>query len=306
MALTVAPLMFGLAMGGKEFAWGSWPIFALLGCAIWFGFLFVRIEHKSADPIIAIRLFNHKVVSSAGIGFLSGFVAIAVMTYLPFYVQGVMGSSASHVATMITGMIAALIVGTGIGSHLMPKVSVRAIMIGAATLLLAGVTMLSLIDAETTDLYFHTAMALVGLGTGPLFPTITLLAQSSVGPEHTTSVTSLLSFVRNIGMAIGSSLLAVVVNAQVTRAAERIGAQTDTFAPEQLKMLRDPNVLMDAHLQSLIPEPALLLLKDGLSLGIIQVFVVTVGAVLLLLLFGAFTGNERLAARSGGKKFGLH
>jgi MFS family permease len=125
LALAIAPFMLGLDMGGKEFAWGSWQILTLFAMSIFFTLLFLKIERKAKEPIIAFQLFNKKLVSSTGLGFLQSFVMIAVMVYIPFFVQGVLGGTATDVGKIITHMIVAMIIGTGICGHLLEKVSAR-------------------------------------------------------------------------------------------------------------------------------------------------------------------------------------
>lgn len=306
LSFAIAPLMLGLVMGGKDFAWSSWQILTLFGLSVLFTYLFLRIERKAKDPIMALQLFNKKVVSSTGVGFLQGFVMIAVMVYIPFYIQGVLGGTATHVGTIVTHMIVALIVGTGIGGHLLEKIPARTLIFSSVIFMGAGGFMLTQINTQTTDMYFFIAMVFMGLGMGPLFPTTTLLAQTSVSQEHTTSVTSLLSFFRNIGMAMGSSLLAVIVNSQVLNSVRVIFAQSENLSSEQMELLKDPNLLMDSKLQALIPEQALHALQNALSTGIVQVFVVTIGAALIMLLFSFLAGNERLVSSNSGKKLGFH
>jgi multidrug resistance protein len=125
LAFAIAPLIIGLAIGGKNYAWGSWQVITLFGLCALFTYLFLRIERKVKEPIITLHLFNKKVVASTGVGFFQGFVMIALMIYIPFYIQGVQGGTVTHVGTILTHMIVALIVGTGIGGHLLAKTPPR-------------------------------------------------------------------------------------------------------------------------------------------------------------------------------------
>ena len=108
-------------------------------------------------------------------------------------------------------------------------------------------------------------------------------------------------------MAIGSSLLAVIVNNQLLKAVSGVAANSGTaLTPEQLEMIHDPNLLMDAGLQSSIPEQVLIVLQKALGTGIIQVFGITVGVALLIAIFAFLAGRERLPMSHGGKKIGFH
>lgn len=306
LTLTIAPLMLGLEMGGKEYAWISWQTVSLFGLSGIFALLFLRIEIRAQEPIIALNMFNRKVFSSTVIGFLQGIVAIAVMNYIPFYIQGVMGGTASTVGTFGTYLVVAMMLGVGMGGHLLSRISARTIIFACILVISAGLFMLTGLDADTGKTYFTVAIALVGLGIGPLMPTTTLLAQTSVSKEHTTSVTSLVTFFRNIGTAIGTSLLAVIVNRQVSKSIDDILENPGYLSNKQAEWLQDPNIVVDLQLQALIPEQALHLLRQGLSTGIMQAFIVAIGAVWLMSVFGYMAGKERLAPSRERKQFKFH
>ncbi|WP_284638110.1 MFS transporter [Paenibacillus silviterrae] len=303
LTAAIAPLMLGLVTGGKEYAWGSWQIISLFSLSIVFGYIFLRVEKKAQAPIIAIQLFNRKVLSSSGIGFFQGIVMIAVMIYIPFFIQGVMGGTVTYVGKIITHMIVAMIIGTGIGGHLLEKVRPRTMAFVSVIFIGIGSYMLAQIDFQTADMYFFIAMIFMGLGMGPLLPMTTLLAQTAVNHEQITSVTSLLSFFRNIGMAVGSSLLAVIVNHQLMISADSLSVN---LTSEQTKLLKDPNLLMDSNLQAFIPAQTLHVLQNSLNTGIVHVFTATIVFSFIMLYFSMMIGKDKLVASNGGKKLGFH
>lgn len=304
LVCAISPFMIALVMGGRDFDWASWQIVTLFGLSAIFTYLFIRVERIAKEPIIALTLFKKKVVSSVVIGSLQGIVMIAAMVYIPFYIQGVMGGTVTHVGTILTHMIVAMIVGTGIGGHLLEKVPARTMIWISVVLIGIGGYMLTQIDPQTPDLYFFVAMLLMGLGLGPLFPITTLLAQTSVSQHQTTSATSLLSFFRNIGMAVGSSSLAALVNNQLTKSASTI--DTVNFSDAQMELLKDPNLLMDPTLQKTVPDQALHVLQHGMGAGILQVFAVSVAAAVIIFVFGFLAGKARLVTPHGSKKMGFH
>ena len=87
-------LILFLSLGGsKGCAWGStqvgccWPSAASSSPVV-----FVMIERRSAEPILAPRLFrNRAFVSGSAIGFVVGFAMFGAMTFLPLFFQDVRG-----------------------------------------------------------------------------------------------------------------------------------------------------------------------------------------------------------------------
>lgn len=304
LVAAVAPLMLGLALGGETYPWLSAPIAGLFAASAAFLFLFVLIERKAVEPIVDFRLFNRRVAASSAIVFLQGVAAVSVMIYLPLYIQGVRGGSATQVGTTMTFLIVAVMVGTIAGGHLLAKVSPRSVLTAASALLGISAWMLTLIDTQSSTYYFVSALVVMGLGIGPLFPVTMLVAQTSVKPDATTSITSLLNFLRNIGMAIGSSGLAVLVNRRVAESSER--AASGALTPEQTELLRDPNVLIDTGMHTFVPAEALLTLREGLNAGIAQVFAATFAAVVLIAAFSLLSGKGKLEMKEELKHVRYH
>lgn len=307
LVLAITPFMLGLVMGGKEFAWFSWQIIGLFAASLIFSYLFIRIEKTAKEPIISLQLFNRKVVSSTSISFLQGIVLIGVMTYIPFFIQGIWGGTATQVGNFITGMIIALMAGAAMGSHLMAKMSARALIVLSSILMAGSSFAFVQLEAASTSMYLLLSLLVMGLGMGPLMPLTTLLAQNAVAKEHTTSVTSLVSFYRNIGMAVGSSMLAIIVNSSLNSSMDTVAKDFANISPEIVARVGDPNLLLDGKLQAGIPQELINLMKTGLSIGISHVFIACLTVVALMMIFSLLAGKEKLVTQSNGqKKFGFH
>ncbi len=307
LVMAITPFMLGLVMGGKEYGWLSWQIIGLFTTSFFFSYLLIQIEKKAKEPIISLQLFNRKVVSSTSIAFLQGIVLIGVMTYIPFFIQGIWGGTATQVGNLITGMIIALMVGAAMGSHLMAKMSARALIVFSAILMAGSSVAFVQLEASSTPLFLLITLIVMGLGMGPLMPLTTLLAQNAVSKEHTTSVTSLVSFYRNIGMAVGSNILAIFVNLGLSTSMDKIAKDFTNISPQILARIEDPNLLLNGKLQAGIPQELINLMKAGLSIGISNVFIACFAVIALMILFSLLAGKEKLVSHSDGqKKFGFH
>jgi hypothetical protein len=83
-------------------------------------------------------------------------------------------------------------------------------LIGFGLLVAAGV-ILARVDQNATLTELAVAMALAGLGSGVLSPTLLLAIQNAVDPGQLGVATSLAMFWRNIGYSIGVSLFGAVL-----------------------------------------------------------------------------------------------
>jgi len=295
LLIAIIALLLGLTMGGNEYAWDSLPILALLGGAAVFTVLFLLVERRAEEPVIPLQLFNAGVTSSTLVSFLQGFVMIAAMTYIPLFITGVLGGSATNAGNLLTPMMVAMIVGTTAGGLTMSKLPFRVPMLFSALLTGVSAFFLTQIDATTSNGYMILWMCIMGFSFGPLMPVTMMLIQTSVAREHSGVATSLVSFFRNIGMTIGSSLLAVLVNNQFTSAVAGIPG----VPAEQLPS--DPQVLMSEQARSALPSDLLPLLQDGLSDGVVLVFLVSTGIAAVMFLLSFLAGKRRLVVPPQGK-----
>lgn len=85
----VVCLIFGLELGGKTFAWGSWQILGLFAGFVALALLFLFAETKAKEPIISFSMFRNRVYwSSNVIGMFSGAAFITASVYIPIFIQG--------------------------------------------------------------------------------------------------------------------------------------------------------------------------------------------------------------------------
>src|SRR5256714_8242196 len=70
LALTggVVALLFALLQGGTTWAWISLPSLGLFTATIVLLVLFIYVEHRAAEPILPLTLFNNRIISLSSIG----------------------------------------------------------------------------------------------------------------------------------------------------------------------------------------------------------------------------------------------
>jgi predicted MFS family arabinose efflux permease len=211
------------------------------------------------------------------------------MAYIPMYIQGVAGQGVSSAGHALTPLSVTLIFGTMAGSLLLKRLTYRATM--AASIVLLGVScgMLFGLTPETSQGYVAAAMIVMGAGMGPLFPVTIILMQASVTREHNSMATALISFFRNIGLALGSSVFAAIINNRMSQAMQELPSESVTTASAL-----QPQALMDATAQTRIPAPVLHILQHGLNDGIVAVFAVGVAIAAAMLLLSLLPGRARL------------
>lgn len=102
----VVSLMFALELGGNQYAWDSVQIIALFAVFVILFAAFIAVERKAAEPIISFAMFRKRLfAASNGVALLYGSAFIIATIYIPIFIQGVFGGSATNSGLLLTPMM---------------------------------------------------------------------------------------------------------------------------------------------------------------------------------------------------------
>ncbi|ESU71425.1 MFS transporter, partial [Geobacillus thermopakistaniensis] len=122
----VVSLLLGLTFGGDRYPWGSWQIVSLFAAAVVFFALFVWAEKRAEEPIIPLRLFRNRTFTLLnGIGFFMSVGMFGAIMFVPFFMQGIVGVSATQSGTIMTPMMITMIIGSVLGGRLVYRIGVK-------------------------------------------------------------------------------------------------------------------------------------------------------------------------------------
>ncbi|MFD0590363.1 MDR family MFS transporter [Paenibacillus sp. GCM10027627] len=290
---SVVCLMFALEFGGKLFAWDSWQLVSLLAGFVVLGCLFVAAEKKAAEPIISFDMFKVRLfASSTVIAILSGAAFIGASVYLPIFIQGVLGGSATNSGLMLLPMMVGTVITATLGGFAMAKLTYRTIMISTLVLLVAGLGLLTTISMDTSRFLITMYMIIVGLGIGASFSVLSNAAIQCVSPAQRGAATSTLNFLRSFGMMLGITVFGILQSSSMTRKLEESFQGGEGSIPQGLD-LKDPYVLMDSTVRSSIPDGVLSGLLKGVSSSITDVFLWGLIPAVLAVGAACFMGREK-------------
>ncbi|UQZ86518.1 Multidrug resistance protein 3 [Paenibacillus konkukensis] len=285
-AASILCLMFALELGGKEFAWNSLQSYGLFAGFVLLFLLFLLVESRVASPVVPLHLFRNKLFSaSMATCLLYGAIMIAAASYIPLFIQGVFEGSATSAGQVLTPMMLAVVVSSTLGGRFIGKTSYRNIMLVSAVLLIIATSLLSTVSVETPRWSITMYMIFMGLGIGMSFPVTSMSSLHNVSPQLRGIVTSLVSFFRSIGSAIGVTVLgAVQAGALKSKLAELM--PNSGLAAKPI----DPQALLQPQVRASIPGPELQNMIAGLADSIAFVFLcaifMAVAGFLFILLMG--------------------
>ena len=237
-------LMLGFLSGGSSFAWYSWQEAALFGSSAFMFVAWIYAERRAIEPIVPLSLFNIRTVSAAAaVGFLTGVAMYAVITYVPLFVQAALGGSIDDSRNVLYAFMLPLVAGAIVGGQLSTRsVGYRSLLTVGLIVMSFGVYLFTTLSAGSSLLQVMEYGAVMGLGLGVTFPVAILAIQYSVSRRQIGIASSLAQFTRNLGAAIGLSVLgAVQINAfgsQLTSFLSKVPAQ---YQAQAATYLSDPN-----------------------------------------------------------------
>lgn len=274
-ALMVALTESGLGNATHAAAWGALFAVALA--------LFVRQERRAADPMVSFRLWGARIVATInGTALLAGMVLIGLTTFLPMFVQVVLGRSSVTAGLTLTMVMLGWPIGATLTSRIFPRVGLWRTLMAGAVLIPLGASVFVLLGTGSTPLLPGIGSFTIGLGMGLLSLSSLILIQESVAPAQRGSATASNVFSRNLGSALGAAFFGAVFNAVLTH-----GHGGLLFTDEQLRQLLQGSA-------SAVPGDAALMAALGHSLHVTFIMMLAVGlACLALALWLPRKGVER-------------
>jgi EmrB/QacA subfamily drug resistance transporter len=217
-AASVSLLLIWVTLAGDSYGWLSWQTYAMVGGSVALGLLFVLVESRAAEPIVPLRLFHNRTITLASLASL--FVGIAMFgatVFLAQYFQLARGESPTMAGLMTTPMIGGLFVSSTVSGWIITRNGRwKAWLCSGGVLLTAGLGLLGTVRADTPYLQVAAFMALLGLGVGMMMQNLVLCTQNQVDVRDLGAASSVVTFFRSLGGAVGVSVLGAVL-------AERIG-----------------------------------------------------------------------------------
>jgi EmrB/QacA subfamily drug resistance transporter len=203
--------------GEGRYSWGS-PVTIGLGLlSVLLAVVFVLWELRVSEPIVPMRLFRNRIIAViVPLMVCLGSIMFGATSFLPLYLQAVDGVSATESGLLLLPLMAGVTVSS-IGSGRLTTRTGRYKVwpIAGTALATIGVFLLSFLGGDTSRLYISTAMLLIGLGFGMVMPTSTLAVQNSVDWKDLGVATSLVTFFRSLGGAVGLAVAGALFNSKM-------------------------------------------------------------------------------------------
>ncbi|WP_068792427.1 MDR family MFS transporter [Brevibacillus laterosporus] len=252
---TMVPFLLAFSWAGTKYEWTSLTILGLFAFTLVSFLLFIYVEKQARNPVIPLHLFRNDIFTISNvIGFIVGAGMYASIMYMPFFIQGVLGYSATHSSYLTMPMTLSLVVGSAVCGQLMTKTGTyKKFALGGLVLMLVGMYLLARMDQGTTGSSIVFNLIVFGLGLGVAMPVFTITVQNAVKSKDLGVATASSQLFRSlggtIGVAIMGTILSVRIGSKMSESTAQLGiSHLPNIPPElvqKISALHNPQILLD-------------------------------------------------------------
>jgi len=208
--VAISALLFGVSVGGMHSFAAPTAIVPVLFAAVALG-AFVFVERRAAEPIVPLRLFRYRmVVAGVTTGFLSGMAMFGALSFVPLFLQGVTGASATRAGLVLTPFVFGWVAMSIVSARLVLRIGYRVVVVAGMMFLTASFLLLSRWDASLSTLGAIRDAVFGGVGMGLTMVPMLIAVQSVVPKSDLGIATSLTQFFRSVGGAVGVAVMGAV------------------------------------------------------------------------------------------------
>ncbi|HET6856929.1 MAG TPA: MFS transporter [Streptomyces sp.] len=293
LAASVSLLMIWVTLAGDKYDWNSWQTYTMLGSTVVLALLFLLVETKASEPLIPLRFFRNRTIALTS--FASLFVGVAMFgstVFLSQYFQLARDKSPTMSGVMTIPMIAGLFISSTVSGQIITKTGRwKGFLVGGGVGLVAGLGLLSTIRYDTDYWQVAVYMAVLGLGLGMMMQNLVLASQNQVEPHELGAASSLVTFTRSLGGAVGVSALGAVLSNRITHYME------DGLAALHIKpSAGGGNAIPDLDA---LPRPVRTVVESAYGHGVADLFLYAAPIALIGLILVLFVKEVALKSSDG-------
>ena len=218
--------------------------------------LFLFIERRAQEPIIPLELFQIGLFkSSAAVAALCSMGVFGAISYLPLYLQGVLGVAASRAGLVLLFLSLGWTAGSLIAGRWVNRRGYRTVGTCGMGLLMLGYGIFLAPKIGVGSFAVIVSGIAIGIGMGLANLTTLVAAQTTVPVNRIGVATSTIMLFRTFGGAFAVSLMGTVMLSSMQRGLSRLKSSSTTIAPTVWEKLANPqNLLEPATRAQISPE----------------------------------------------------
>jgi len=201
---------------------------------------FVMVERRQTEPILPVDLLAHPVISrTLMVVFLVGVALFGAIAFVPLFVQGVMGGTATQAGQVLTPLFLGWVTMSVVGAKITVRIGYRVVAIAGSILMTLGFIGLTRLDVNSGNPLLLGSCLVLGAGMGCQMLSLLLAVQHGVERSRLGIATSLNQFARSIGAAIGVAAMGAIMSRSIagqSLSGEGLAGATSMSLSPELRM----------------------------------------------------------------------
>lgn len=289
LTLLLLAVLLIITWGGSTYAWGSFEIIGLVALLVLSFIVFMSAEVRAEDPVMPLGLFRDPVFLLCTVGlFIAGLGVFAVLSFLPLFMQAVVGISATNSGETLIPLIVGLMGTSIVSGFLLKRTGYKVWLIAGPIIAALGLYLLSTLNVGSSQVDAYLYTFIIGMGLGMLLSNYLVAAQNVLCKKDMGVGTSITRLFQNMGMTVGVTVLGTVVNQQlVTQLATNLPAGADAVLPSTNANVLG-GLLLNPAASAQIPTAVLEAIRLSLSNSLTYMFLVAAAVVLVAFFVSIF------------------
>ena len=210
-------VIFGLLEGGVRWGWASPTSLLLFAVGLAALVSFVLVERTAAEPALPLWVFRRRILTAANlIALVVGAMLIGLSSYVPTYVQGVLGTGALVAGLALAALTMGWPIAATLSGRLYMRIGFRRTALIGSVFIVSGALLASVLRADSSVWQVAGTCFVLGLGMGLVSSPTLVAVQSVVGWDRRGVVTATNLFCRSLGSAIGVAVLGAIANSTLS------------------------------------------------------------------------------------------
>ena len=257
LTASVVCLVMALSLADVTYPWVS---FQIIGLLVTFGVLlslFILVESRAPEPVLPFTLFKSAIFNvSAVANVFIGIGMFGTILFLPMFIQGVVGRSATNSGILMLPMMGGAMFGSIAGGQMLARWRhYRILALVSLAIMSVGIFLFGRMDINTSMAVVSRNMAITGLGMGGTMPLYPIVSQNAFPQAMVGVVSAMVQFFRNIGGAIGVSVMGSLMAIRWSRVfLQELPDQVKAGLGDRLESVASPSMLTSPQAQAAVRD----------------------------------------------------
>jgi EmrB/QacA subfamily drug resistance transporter len=213
---------------GGSWGWTSPVILGLFALGAVALVAFLRIESRSASPVVSLALFRVRSFSASVVALVLNFMGQSSSIFLmPFYLVEIQGYSTAKTGLIIATVPVLMLLLSAPSGYASDRWNFRYQTTLGSLLVMAGLLSLATLEADTPVALVVLRLAIIGVGTSIFMSPNTSAIMGSVPRNMLGTASAATATGRNIGNAMGLAMSGAILVGVATSAAGLSGVDTE-------------------------------------------------------------------------------